>query len=136
MPVDRDVLRYRIKEIRSLISELVNLTSKPFEELSLNEIYSTRYLIIVVVEALVSLCIHISVEAYSETPASYRESLRLVGSRLGVKCIGDLEALVALRNLLIHRYWEIDDRRVHESIKRNFKCLDEFLTRIGEEFVK
>ena len=136
MPVDPTVLKHRIKEIRSSISELANLTSKPFEELNINEIYSIRYLIIVIVEALVSLCIHISTEAYNETPESYREAIRIIGSRLGIKCIRDLETLVALRNLLIHRYWTIDDKQIHESIKRNFECLDSFLTRIEEEFLR
>jgi len=136
MPVDPTVLKHRIKEIRSSISELTNLTSKPFEELNTSEIYSIRYLIIVIVEALVSICIHISTEAYNETPESYREAIRIIGSKLRIKCIRDLEALVALRNLLIHRYWTIDDKRIHESIKRNFECLDSFLTRIEEEFLR
>jgi len=83
MPVDPTVLKHRIKEIRSSISELANLTSKPFKELKINEIYSIRYLIIVIVEALVSLCMYISTEAYDETPESYREAIRIVGSRLG-----------------------------------------------------
>ena len=60
MPIDPTVLKHRIKEIRSSISELANLTSKPFEELNINEIYSIRYLIIVIVEALVSLHPHIN----------------------------------------------------------------------------
>ena len=55
MPVDPSVLRYRIDDIRSILSELKDLVSKPFEELSLHEKYSMRYLVILLVEALVSL---------------------------------------------------------------------------------
>ena len=135
MPVDPTVLKHRIKEIRSSISELANLTSKPFKELKINEIYSIRYLIIVIVEALVSLCMYISTEAYDETPESYREAIRIVGSRLGIKCRRNLEGSVALRNLLIHGYWTIDDKRIHASIKRNFEYLDSLLTRIEEELL-
>jgi len=54
MPVDVDVLRARISEINFIMNELQRLTSKPF------------------MQSIVSLCIHIAVEAYSKTPASYR----------------------------------------------------------------
>ena len=136
MPVDSDVLKYRIREVRSSISELINLTSKPFEDLVINEKYAIRYLIIVLVEAIISLCTHVLIEAYNKTPETYREAVRLIGNRLGIKCVRELEALVALRNLLVHRYWNIDDRKIYESIKGNFRCLEHFLKRIEEEFMK
>jgi Protein of unknown function DUF86. len=32
-------------------------------------------------------------------------------------------ALIRLRNLLVHRYWVIDDERVYWSVRNNFKCI-------------
>ena len=134
MPVDSDIVRYRVSDVRLVMSELSRLTSKPFEDLSIDERYSIRYNIIVLVEALVSLCTHIAINDYGVTPRSYREAVVFVSERLGVKCVSDLEALVALRNLLVHRYWVIDDRKIYENIKGDFNCVEELLRKIVEKY--
>jgi len=46
--------------------------------------------------------------------------------------VRDLAALVRLGNLLVHRYWEIDDSLVYESARRDFRCVEELLSRISE----
>ena len=58
---------------------------------------------------------------------SYRECLLEVGKRLGVGCVETLSALVGLRNLLVHRYLQVDDRVVYENVKRDFRCVIEFV---------
>ena len=54
--------------------------------------------------------------------------------RLGVDCIESLKALIRLRNLLIHRYWTVDDRRVYESARRDFRCVERLLGKVVEKF--
>jgi uncharacterized protein YutE (UPF0331/DUF86 family) len=103
---------------RASIQELYRLTSKRYNELSTDEKYSIRYNIIVLVEALVALCSHIAVEELGKIPRSYRESVRIVAEYLNIPCIDDLETLVGLRNLLIHRYQIILDDKVYSFIKR------------------
>ncbi|MEM1558256.1 MAG: DUF86 domain-containing protein [Thermoproteota archaeon] len=134
MPVDSDVLRSRISEINSTISELQRLTSKPFTQLSIDEKYSIRYNIVVLVESIVSLCMHIAVEAYIKTPTTYREAVKIVAERLNLSLAGELEFLVGLRNLLVHRYWTIEDEKVYEAVKNNFKCVEELLGKVREAF--
>ena len=135
MPIDEDVIRYRISDVRSVTAELRRLASKPSDELGLDERYSLRYNLIMLVEATVALCIHIAVEDYGVTPRSYREAVRVVAEKLGVKCVRDLEALVGLRNLLIHRYWVIEDEKIHENIRKNFKCIEELLEKPEEAYL-
>ena len=48
------------------------------------------------------------------------------------KAYHDLLNLVKLRNLLVHRYWVIDDRRIYESIRKDFKKLLSFVDRVIE----
>ena len=48
--------------------------------------------------------------------------------------MNELEFLVGLRNILIHRYWTVYDRRVYEAVKANFKCVKEFLNKVKEVF--
>ncbi len=94
-----------------------------------------RYNVVVLTESLVSLCMHIAVEAYNKTPTSYREAVKVVAERLGVSSVNELESLVGLRNILIHRYWTVDDEKVYEVVKANFKCVEELLSRAKEAFL-
>ncbi|MEM2049807.1 MAG: DUF86 domain-containing protein [Thermoproteota archaeon] len=135
MPVDGDVLRSRISDVNSTISELQRLASKPFMQLSIDEKYSIRYNIVVLVESVVSICMHIAVEAYVKTPATYREAVKIVAERLNLSLAGELESLVGLRNLLVHRYWPVEDEKVYEAVKNNFKCVEELLGKVREAFL-
>jgi len=33
--------------------------------------------------------------------------------------------MVGLRNILMHRYWLVDDERIYEAVKDDFKCVRE-----------
>jgi len=39
-------------------------------------------------------------------------------------CAKDLIKIMRLRNLLVHRYWIIDDAEVYDSAKKDFGCVD------------
>jgi uncharacterized protein YutE (UPF0331/DUF86 family) len=69
-----------------------------------DEKYAIRYNIVVLVESLVSLCVHVASESFGLSLSSYREVVRVVAESVGVRSVSDLES-VGLRNLLIHRYW-------------------------------
>jgi len=64
MPVNVDHLKQRISEILETRDELKRLTLKPYTELSMNEKYAIRYHIIVLAEALGSLCLQIAAEVF------------------------------------------------------------------------
>ncbi|MHC1628520.1 MAG: type VII toxin-antitoxin system HepT family RNase toxin [Candidatus Nezhaarchaeales archaeon] len=135
MPVDKDLLRSRINDVRQAINDVLKLTSKPYEELDLYEKYAIRYNIITLTEAFVSICIHIASEAYNYTPSSYREAIKFVAEKIGVKSIAALESMVKLRNLLVHRYWSIDDEKIYKAIKEDFKCVETLINIIEREFL-
>jgi len=126
-PVDVDVIRHRIVDIENTIQELRRLVGREFRSLSLDEIYSMRYNVVILVEAVVSLATHILVEEFGYKPRSYVEAVEQLSLRLGVGCSEELKALVRLRNLLVHRYWAIDDGKVYDSIKRDFDCVRELI---------
>ncbi len=130
MPLDRDVIVKRIDDVKWAMRELRRLASKEFADLSVDERYAIRYNIIVLVESLVSLCLHLAVEGFGMRPATYREAVRVVAERVSVVCMKDLESLIGLRNLLVHRYWVVDDEKVYQSVKANFKCVEDLLNRV------
>ena len=100
-----------------------------------DERYSIRYNIIVLVGALASLCIHIARRQYNYIPKSYTDAVRFVSEKLNVAYVNDLVALVRLRIILIHRYWNVDDHKVYDSVKSDFKCIEKLL-RVIEKNIK
>ncbi len=69
-------------------------------------------------------------------PESYSDAIERLARQLGLKpgCIEDLRALTRLRNLLVHRYWVIDDRKIHGDVGGSFKCSGELLKAVGEKY--
>jgi len=132
--IDRDFVNGKVKDIRNLMADLNRLTSKRFEELSIDELYSMRYQIIALMEALVSLCSHIALEVYGYEPSSYKDCIAYVGERERIECVKDMRSLIGLRNILIHRYWTVDDRKVHESARKDFNCIKKFLEEIVKKY--
>ena len=100
--------------------------------LSRAERSETRYYIIVLVEALIALVYHVARSLYGLEPRTPIQTLRLLADR-GLVAPGELEdlvKLVRLRNLLVHRYWVVDDSIVYESVRRDFTSLRRFIERV------
>ena len=62
---------------------------------------------------------------------NYASDAKIITGKLGDK----LKKVASLRNILIHKYWEIDDRKVLKSAKENIGDFEEFLRQINE-FIK
>jgi len=119
-----------VSDILEAIAELRRLVSREFKEMSIDERYSMRYNLIVLVEFLASLCLHVALEHCGLRPRSYAECFRRVSERLSVSCYGDLESLARLRNVLVHRYWAIRDKAIYDSVRRDFGCVMEFISKV------
>ena len=128
MVVDRDLVEARVREIHDAVRLLEELTARGFEELTLHEKLSMRYLVIQLVEAAASICVHLLAEGFDERAESYPGCFARLGE-LGIvprDLAARLAAAARLRNLLVHRYWAIDDRRVYESVREGLRDFEEF----------
>jgi uncharacterized protein YutE (UPF0331/DUF86 family) len=134
MPVNTEYLKQRISEILEAKSELMRLTLKPFSKLSLEEKYAIRYQVIVLAEALGSICVHVATEDFQLEPKSYSECFKLLEERRVHECARDLTTITRLRNLLTHHYWTIDDKQVYESIKDDFGSVNEFTGKVKQRY--
>lgn len=135
MTVDKQYLSGRIQEIRQISKQLSKTVFQhPFTKISEDEKYSLRYHVIVLAEALGSLCLHIALEDFEEEPASYSDCLRLIYTKSLAESIDDLISIIRLRNLLVHRYWVIDDEKVYQSIKEDFHELESLLRRVEKKY--
>jgi uncharacterized protein YutE (UPF0331/DUF86 family) len=67
-------------------------------------------------------------------PESYSDCLAYLRDKGIVGCAEDLIKIIRMRNLLVHRYWEVDDFKVYSSVKENFRCVEEFLKTVEERY--
>jgi uncharacterized protein YutE (UPF0331/DUF86 family) len=124
--VERDLVEARVREIHDAVRLLEELTARGFEELTLHEKLSMRYLVIQLVEA--AICVHLLAEGFDERAESYPGCFARLGE-MGIvprDLAARLAAAARLRNLLVHRYWAIDDRRVYESVREGLRGFEEF----------
>jgi len=127
VPIDTGYLKQRISEVLEAISELKRLTSKPYSKLSQEEKYSIRYHVIVLAESVGGICVHVATEDFRREPLSYSECFKMLEDKGVFDCAKDLIGIMRLRNLLVHRYWTIEDSQVYDSIKKNFRGVHKFL---------
>ncbi|QOJ78911.1 DUF86 domain-containing protein [Infirmifilum lucidum] len=132
MPLNRDYIEARVREINDAISLLRDLSSRDFDSLSLYERLSMRYLVIQLVEAASGICLHILIELFGEAIDSMPGCFTRLGEKgvLEPELASRLASSARLRNLLVHRYWSVDDRRVFESVKRGLADFEEFVRRV------
>ncbi len=130
VPVDENFVRRRVLDVVNAIGELRRLASREPAEMAVDEVYSMRYNLIVLAEALTALSTHILVEGFGYRPRTYVKAVEQLARRLGVTCVDKLKALIRLRDSLLHAYWVIDNEKVHRSIRGNFECVEELLEKV------
>jgi len=130
--IDRDYVRKLLSDIEEAISVILEDCSKPFEALSRTEKSEARYYIVVLVEAVIALAYHIARNLYGIEPRTPVQTLRLLADRglISYDELEDMVKLVRLRNLIVHRYWVVDDRIIYENVKKDFKHIRSFVERV------
>lgn len=128
MPINKEYVESRIMEINDAIKMLKKTTFKNFNELTEYEVLAIRYLIIQLVEAASSICLHILINLFNEKPEGFPECfIRLAAKDLISKELATkLSSAARLRNLIVHRYWVIRDEIVYESVRLRLKDFEDF----------
>ena len=129
---DFESINARIGEINDALQILGDILAKRFEELTLYERLSLRYLVIQLVEASASICVRILSSFYNEVAEGFPQCFARLGAKgvLPEDLASRLASAARLRNLLVHRYWVISDERVYESVKNGLRDFEEFVARV------
>jgi uncharacterized protein YutE (UPF0331/DUF86 family) len=96
--------------------------------------FALRYLLIEAVEAMANICNHLLTRVTGQVPKGYPDCFeRLSGASIITKELSEkLKRVASLRNVLIHKYWEIDDHKVFRSAKENIGDFEEFLRQVNK----
>ncbi|MGC8606592.1 MAG: type VII toxin-antitoxin system HepT family RNase toxin [Vulcanisaeta sp.] len=136
MGVSKEFIKGIIRDVEDAIKEIERITNKPYDELSDEDKMAIRYELIVIAEAVMALAMHIVRRELNERPRTPINALMILRDKglLMMNEYEDLTRLVRLRNLLVHRYWVIDDYLIYQSIKSNFKNLASFINRLRDRY--
>jgi uncharacterized protein YutE (UPF0331/DUF86 family) len=132
--LDRNRIAKNIADIamaKGEIERLIAVDQASFFSDSRN-VFSVRYLIIQAVEALTDLCQHMLARTRGIPCDGYIDCIVKAGEHgiISVALAGRLRRLATLRNILVHRYWSIDDARVYVETKANVSDLTTFIDEI------
>jgi len=130
--VNEELIEARIREINDAVQMIRDLVARDFGRLTIYEKLSIRYLVIQLIEAASSICMHLLISVFNEKVEGFPECF----TRLGVRDVipsslaQRLSSAARLRNLLVHRYWIIVDEKVYESVKGGLDDFESFISEV------
>ena len=134
--VNKQLVAERSREVRASIDrirELVAVDDTAYFADDRNQ-YSVQFLLLTAMEATASICGHLMATTAGSAPSSYGECLDGLGAS-GIidpelnKC---LIQMARFRNLLVHRYWEVDEHRVLDYARHHLGDFEAYLVAVGE----
>ena len=133
--LNEEMVKSRAQEIRESLNRVRRYTSLSDDEFWADErnLYTVMHLLLMSIEATAALCNHILARLAKRAPASYAEcfdglrELDIVDDGLA----GRLVQMARFRNLLVHRYWEVEPERILRYGRENLGDFEEYLAAVG-----
>ncbi|WP_456471985.1 type VII toxin-antitoxin system HepT family RNase toxin [Methanocaldococcus sp.] len=134
--IDVDLINRRLVEIKQLLDELKDIVELGLENFLSNPYVrdAAKYKLIVAIEAAISVCNHIVVRVVKEIPSSYSDCFIILGKHkiISQDLAEKLANMAKFRNMLVHIYWKIDDKKVYEIMKKDVSDLNEFIKEVKD----
>jgi len=129
--IDVEKVKSRISEIKSNIEKVRKYASLPDKEFWGDErnILSVKHLLLESIEACTNICVHILAKKVYKAPSSFAECFEhlnragVINEELSLK----LRNMARFRNILVHRYWEVDEKKILEYARNNLEDFEQFL---------
>jgi len=133
---DQDVLIRIVGELRKSVQRLSALAGIIEEKFvaDADKVASAKYHFIVAIEACIDLCNHLISRNSFRVPEDYGDTFRVM-AEVGALSPEFSELLVSMgkfRNRLVHLYWEVDDRQVHQFLCSRLQDFRRFLKEMAE----
>jgi uncharacterized protein YutE (UPF0331/DUF86 family) len=131
-----DRIRQIMGEINAALRKLAGYAEISKEEFLSNpeKIDSAKYNLIVAIEGTMDICNSIVARAGGRAPKDHAdcfEVLRELGF-VGDEFVERLKRMARSRNLLVHLYWKIDDKKVFQILKEDVRDIRDYLNIINK----
>jgi uncharacterized protein YutE (UPF0331/DUF86 family) len=132
--VDQDKIEGLIRLLRQYTTYLRQLASLTLDEFleDPHAIGSARYYLTVTVEACLDIAGHLIASEGMRAPRDYKDTFRVLNEAgiLPDDLATTMQSLAGLRNLLVHVYWNVDDRMIHESLRSELGDFEAFVAQV------
>ena len=132
--IDRDKIEGLIRHLRQYtgyLQQIAKLNHKEFLQDPL-VIGSARYYLQVSIESCINIANHIIAVERLRAPKDYKDTFRIL-TEAGIlpdDFARTMRELTGLRNLLVHLYWEVDDRMLFEGIRSELSDFEAYARHI------
>jgi len=139
--IDHEYVKRLINDITEGLNEIRTITRLSIDDFLRNRSmrFSMRYSIVLIVEAAADLGLAILRRCFDEEAESYREVFSKLAKRgvLSYDTAEGMSSLASLRNMVVHRYWGIDDARIYREAKGNgVRVVERFVKEVEEYALK
>ncbi len=131
MALNAALIQARFEDIHESLKRLEAIRQQPreafLENADLRDLASYRLL--VAIEAAIQICYHVSAQVLHQAPSGYAECFALLSEggiipgTLGKR----LQRMARFRNVLVHRYWDVDYSRVYDVLQHDLSDIREFM---------
>ena len=133
---DQNVLIRIVGELRKSLQRLSALAGIPEDQFvtDADKVASAKYHFIVAIEASIDLCNHLISRNRFRVPEDYGDTFRVM-AEVGALSPEFADVLVSMgkfRNRLVHIYWEVDDRQVHQLLCNRLQDFRRFLKEMAQ----
>jgi uncharacterized protein YutE (UPF0331/DUF86 family) len=136
--VERARLRNLLSRLAGRYEELAAYGRLALDEyLAARErVNASKYLLVTAIEDTLSIANHVIASEGLRGPSDYADAFRSLAEAGVIRrdLAQRLEAMARFRNLLVHVYTEVDDRRVHAFLREDVADLRAFARAILDHF--
>jgi uncharacterized protein YutE (UPF0331/DUF86 family) len=134
--IDKDLIYRKLSRLNMYLDRLSPLAQKSFDQYLSNPMFkdSAERLIQLIVECASDINGHVVVESGKRPPEDYTSSfVRAAEVGLISRELADrIKGSGGMRNILVHEYMEIDDKKVYETIPVAIKDYKEYIKQVNK----
>jgi uncharacterized protein YutE (UPF0331/DUF86 family) len=135
--LDIQKIKFRISEIQESLLEIRKYIAMPEKDFwqDHRNILAIEQLLLRAIEASGSICLHFAVKKLKKGVDSFSQcfELMLENGLVDKNLSENLIRMSRFRNLLVHKYWNIDEKRVYEYAKNNLADFEKFISSIKQQ---
>ena len=125
------LVQQRCAEIQVLLRQLHEIKEMPVESFTSDNLLvdATLYRLMRGVEAAQAICTHLAARIPTRTPSSAPDCFVALSESgvIPIELANKLQQMARFRNLLVHRYWELDLAQVHSIIYHDIEDLADYV---------
>ena len=118
---DPERLLRLVSQMNGAVAQLQRLKTSPENVFfsDADKIASAKYHLIVAIEACIDICNHVISQNSFRVPEDYADTFVVMteAGALEKEFADRLRDMAKFRNRLVHIYWEVDERQIHEILR-------------------